>query len=96
MALHNLWKKTKGTLSIDLKRKLFKGGAPGDTLWRVQPDASAQPSGRHRHVAGWLPIGGGGASGWTRLLQACLVARVLATGTAWHNVDPPGLCQMPA
>ncbi|EFN59328.1 hypothetical protein CHLNCDRAFT_137735 [Chlorella variabilis] len=37
VALHNLWKKTKGTLSIDLKRKLFKGGAPGDTLWRPPP-----------------------------------------------------------
>lgn len=30
VALHNLWKSTKGTLSLDLKRRQLKGGAPGD------------------------------------------------------------------
>jgi hypothetical protein len=52
VALHNLMKATKGTLSIDLKRKLFKGGAPGDSLWRVQPGSAAGlPSGRRRPAA---------------------------------------------
>ncbi|KAI3433750.1 hypothetical protein D9Q98_003557 [Chlorella vulgaris] len=47
VAINNLWKQTTGSLSIDLKRKLFKGGAaPGDSLWRVQPGSAAQPSGR--------------------------------------------------
>lgn len=56
VALYDLWKKTTGTLSLDLKRRQFKGGAPGDSLWRLQPAAA----------------GGGGAGPRGRRRQACL------------------------
>ena len=54
VALHNLWKSTKGTLSLDLKRRQLKGGAPGDTLWRVQPQGSGGEAGRRPRRVGHL------------------------------------------
>lgn len=57
VALHDLWKKTKGSLSLDLKRRQWKSGVPGrDSLWRVYPPtaAAAEPGavGRRRRWAG--------------------------------------------
>lgn len=57
VALYDLWKKTTGTLSLDLKRRQFKGGAPGDSLWRLQPAAvgggGAGTRGRRRQGSRW-------------------------------------------
>ncbi|KAL4432426.1 hypothetical protein ABPG77_001725 [Micractinium sp. CCAP 211/92] len=47
VALWDLWKKTTGTLSLDLSRRKMRGGAPGDSLWRVSAAHSAsEPAGR--------------------------------------------------
>lgn len=47
MALWDLWKKTTGTLSLDLSRRKMRGGAPGDSLWRVSAAPPAgEPAGR--------------------------------------------------
>lgn len=57
VALYDLWKKTTGTLSLDLKRRQFKGGAPGDSLWRLQPAAAGGGGegtrGRRRQGSRW-------------------------------------------
>ena len=66
MALWSLWSKTKGTLSLDLKRRQWKGGVAGrDSLWRVYPPAAtaAEPgvAGRRRCVGciwGWQTAAG--------------------------------------
>ena len=51
VALNELWKKTKGTLSLDISRQRFKGGAPGDSLWRVsRHEAPTAPGQRRRHA----------------------------------------------
>lgn len=49
VALWDLWKKTTGTLSLDLSRRKMRGGAPGDSLWRLSAaPATGQPADRRR------------------------------------------------
>ncbi|PSC75878.1 hypothetical protein C2E20_1663 [Micractinium conductrix] len=52
VALWDLWRRTTGTLSLDLSRRKMRGGGPGDSLWRVsaaqqgQAAQQAKPRGR--------------------------------------------------
>ncbi|KAL4430669.1 hypothetical protein ABPG75_005925 [Micractinium tetrahymenae] len=49
VALWDLWKKTTGSLSLDLSRRKMRCGAPGDSLWRVSAaPVPSEPAGRRR------------------------------------------------
>lgn len=56
VALWDLWRRTTGTLSLDLSRRKMRGGGPGDSLWRVsaaQQGQAAQQA-KPRWAAGGL------------------------------------------
>ncbi len=94
VALYDLWKKTTGTLSLDLKRRQFKGGAPGDSLWRLQPAAEGGggggPRGRRRRGSDrGLGMDTGRCAG--AALLCCLDGAVVCLLS-----PPPALCSCPA